>query len=219
MGHGCFTLLCWFCYTTKWISHVWTYTLALSDLPCVPLPTPRSPQSTELSSLHRAAGSHQLSHTWRCTQANTCLPIHHLPPTHTCPHICVLCLHLFSCPVSRFICIICQQRMRWLMASRTLWRWVWVNSRSWWRTGRPGELRFMGLQRVGHDWAAELNWTDVLKCEIVFSSWLTSLCITESRSIHISTNDPLWSLLFLSNSPSLLWSQHYLIYNITTPTF
>ena len=105
------------------------------------------------------------------------------------------------------------------MASRTLWRWVWVNSRSWWRTGSPGELRFMGLQRVGHDWAAELNWTDVLKCEIVFSSWLTSLCITDSRSIHISTNDPLWSLLFLSNSPSLLWSQHYLIYNITTPTF
>ena len=35
--------------------------------------------------------------------------------------------------------------------------WVWVNSRSWWWTGRPGVLRFMGLQRVGHDWATELN--------------------------------------------------------------
>ena len=35
--------------------------------------------------------------------------------------------------------------------------WVWVNSGSWWRTGRPCVLRFMGLQRVGHDWATELN--------------------------------------------------------------
>ena len=46
------------------------------------------------------------------------------------------------------------------MASPTRWTWVWVNSRSWWWTGRPGVLRFMGSQRVGHDWATELNWTD-----------------------------------------------------------
>ena len=45
------------------------------------------------------------------------------------------------------------------MASQTRWMWVWVNSRSWWWTGRPGMLRFMGSQRVGHDWATELNWT------------------------------------------------------------
>ena len=45
------------------------------------------------------------------------------------------------------------------MASLTRWTWVWVNSRSWWWTGRPGMLRFMGSQRVGHDWATELNWT------------------------------------------------------------
>ena len=47
------------------------------------------------------------------------------------------------------------------MASPTRWAWVWVNSGSWWWTGRPGVLRFMGLQRVWHDWATELNWTDV----------------------------------------------------------
>ena len=46
------------------------------------------------------------------------------------------------------------------MASLTLWAWVWVNSRRWWWTGRPGVLLFMGSQRVGHDWATELNWTD-----------------------------------------------------------
>ena len=45
------------------------------------------------------------------------------------------------------------------MASLARWTWVWVNSRSWWWTGRPGVLRFMGSQRVRHDWATELNWT------------------------------------------------------------
>ena len=44
------------------------------------------------------------------------------------------------------------------MASQTRWTWVWVNSGSWWWTGRPGVLRFMGSQRVGHDWATALNW-------------------------------------------------------------
>ena len=48
------------------------------------------------------------------------------------------------------------------MASPTWRTWVWVNSGSWWWTGRPGMLWFMGLQRVGHDWATELNWTDGL---------------------------------------------------------
>ena len=46
------------------------------------------------------------------------------------------------------------------MASLTQWAWVWVNSGSWWWTGRPGVLRFMGSQRVGHDWVTELNWTE-----------------------------------------------------------
>ena len=46
------------------------------------------------------------------------------------------------------------------MASPTQWTWLWVNSGSWWWTGKPGVLGFMGSQRVGHDWATELNWTD-----------------------------------------------------------
>ena len=44
------------------------------------------------------------------------------------------------------------------MASLTLWAWVWVNSGSWWWTGRPGVLQSMESQRVGHDWGTELNW-------------------------------------------------------------
>ena len=47
------------------------------------------------------------------------------------------------------------------IASPTRWTSVWVNSRSWWWTGRPGVLWFMGSQRVGHDWATELNWTEL----------------------------------------------------------
>ena len=44
------------------------------------------------------------------------------------------------------------------MASLTRWTWVWVNSGSWWWTGRPGVLWFMRSQRVRHDWTIELNW-------------------------------------------------------------
>ena len=43
------------------------------------------------------------------------------------------------------------------MASPTRCTWVWVNSGCWWWTGRPGVLRFMGSQRVGHNWATELK--------------------------------------------------------------
>ena len=46
------------------------------------------------------------------------------------------------------------------MASSTQWTWVWVNSESRQWTGRPGLLQFMGSQRVGHDWATDLNRTD-----------------------------------------------------------
>ena len=45
------------------------------------------------------------------------------------------------------------------MASSTQWIWVWVDSGSWWWTGRPGMLWFMESKRVGHDWVTELNWT------------------------------------------------------------
>ena len=52
-----------------------------------------------------------------------------------------------------------RQRMRWLDGITNSRTWVWVDSGSWWWTGRPGVLWFMGSQRVGHDWATELNCT------------------------------------------------------------
>ena len=46
------------------------------------------------------------------------------------------------------------------MAPSTQWTWVWVNSGSWWWTGRPGVLQSMGSQRVRHNCETELNWTE-----------------------------------------------------------
>ena len=43
------------------------------------------------------------------------------------------------------------------MASLSQRTWVWVNSRSWWWTGRPGVLWFMGPQRLGHNWVTQLT--------------------------------------------------------------
>ena len=52
-----------------------------------------------------------------------------------------------------------------LISTIYLWTWVWVDSGSWWWTGRPGVLRFMGSQRVGHDWSTELNqWPKGIFC-------------------------------------------------------
>ena len=63
------------------------------------------------------------------------------------------------------------------MALPTWWTWVWVNSGSWWWTGRPGVLWFMGSHRVGHNWVTELNWTyflGILICMIP-SDYITQL--------------------------------------------
>ena len=58
------------------------------------------------------------------------------------------------------------------MASLTWWTWVWVNSGSWWWTGRPGVLWFMGLQRVGHDWATDLIWFYAWHSQAKLFPWL-----------------------------------------------
>ena len=48
------------------------------------------------------------------------------------------------------------------MALSIQWTWLWVNSGSSWWTGRPGVLQSMGSQRVRHNWATELNWTELM---------------------------------------------------------
>ena len=50
-----------------------------------------------------------------------------------------------------------QQKMRWLDVITNSMDMCLRSSRSWWWTGMPGMLQSMGLQRVGHNWATELN--------------------------------------------------------------
>ena len=53
-----------------------------------------------------------------------------------------------------------RQRIRLLDGIANSWTWVWVSSRSWWWTGKPGIWQSMGSQGVRHDWVTELNLTD-----------------------------------------------------------
>ena len=67
-----------------------------------------------------------------------------------------------------------RQRVRWLDGITDLWTWVWVSSRSWWWTGKPGVLQSLGSQRVRHDWATELNWIKESICRLKESPAHTS---------------------------------------------
>ena len=90
-----------------------------------------------------------------------------------------------------------RQRMSGWMISPTQWTWVWVDSGSWWWTGRPGMFQFMGLQRVGHDWATELNWLEVSKLQLT--------CLLKSAPItpaHFPLN-LYFSVLVLETSTSM----------------
>ena len=95
------------------------------------------------------------------------------------------------------------------MAFLSRWMWVCVNSWCWWWTGRPGVLRFMGSQRVGHYWRTGLNWTEhyiyshtllkLMSIESVMSSNHVILChsllLLPSVFLHISV---------FSSQPALL---------------
>ena len=81
------------------------------------------------------------------------------------------------------------------MASSTRWTWVWVDSGSWWWTGRPGVLRFLGLQRVGHDWATELNFIRAYKT-------LWNLRPIIPRTV---TTTCFFSLVILGNMQDISW--------------
>ena len=65
------------------------------------------------------------------------------------------------------------------IASPTQWTWVWVDSGSWRWTGRPDMLLFMGLQRVGHDWATELNWTELTYSRVIVLRHIVAFSYTQ----------------------------------------
>ena len=101
------------------------------------------------------------------------------------------------------------------MASPTWWTWVWVNSGSWWWTGRPGVLWFMGQQRVGRDWVNELNWTWATATSCPFPSQPQLLYVLrENNTFHITTIHNgekfiFWLLRKRFKEPKPLYSFYY----------
>ena len=83
------------------------------------------------------------------------------------------------------------------MASPTWWTWVWASSRSWWWTGKSGVLQSMGSQRVGHDWATELSWTEVPYI------WTFKLWNFKDVNVHTINVGCVWNCSF----PSISYSQ------------
>ena len=104
------------------------------------------------------------------------------------------------------------------MASRTRWTWVWVNSGRWWWTGSSGVLWFMGSQRVGHNWATELNWTELMLIKknnyphlsVVSSLACHSLAFLIAKPSQSKDQQPirvvLWSLSIMQHYYSLPWT-------------
>ena len=88
-----------------------------------------------------------------------------------------------------------RRRMRCLDGITNLMDVSLVNSGSWWWTERPGVLQFMGSQRVGHDWATNLIWSDcktqprTSQCSLFSHSgclWSKRLVIPEFHSFSSS---------------------------------
>ena len=77
------------------------------------------------------------------------------------------------------------------MASLTQWTWVWVDSRSWGWTGRPDMSQSLESQRVGHDWATELNWTELKMNIKEFFLW-----IRNHRTIKLYPREDSWRLYY-----------------------
>ena len=103
------------------------------------------------------------------------------------------------------------QRMRWLDGITDLVDMVWVNSRSWWWTGRPGVLQSMGSQIVGHDWVTELNWTEL--CAVVQSLshvWIFSAPWTTAHQPSLSITNS-WSVLKLMSIELVMPSSHLIL--------
>ena len=105
------------------------------------------------------------------------------------------------------------------MASPTRRTWVWVNSGSWWWTGSPGMPRFMGSQKVRHDWATELNWRLPLSegpslwdhgpwtqncCSVTQASWRDNLLAEVSVFYYFILSSTFSNLVFQIETSRLL---------------
>ena len=90
------------------------------------------------------------------------------------------------------------------MASPTRCTWVWVNSGSWWWTGRPGVLQVMGSQRVAHNWVTELNIMTKALFQPALLSWYPSVLLHRLKTSYFKKGGQCgWSNMLLF--PSLHW--------------
>ena len=108
------------------------------------------------------------------------------------------------------------------MASPTQRTWVWVNSRSWWWTGRPGMLQSMGSQRVGHDWVAELMLSVTQSqhpADTLLSPELPVLSIPNTTVLQDEIHNRAALLLFFINltDRKIVRAPGYLLYCCTCP--
>ena len=102
------------------------------------------------------------------------------------------------------------------MASPTRWTWVWVNSGSWWWTGRPGVLWFMGLQRVGHDWVTELKGGILIVCPA------SPMCTCSTQWLVLPKVKPssrtLVSVHWMNKGPTFGWDGHRWLNSFLKPS-
>ena len=88
-----------------------------------------------------------------------------------------------------------RERDGWV-ASPPQWTWVWVSSRRWWRTGKPGMLQSMGSQRVKHDWVTKQQLVMVVIAQIC-----TKVKTHGPIHIHTQTQRLLtWSYFLMKSS-------------------
>ena len=93
--------------------------------------------------------------------------------------------------ISSPLCLLTLQPQLWLSESLYTYR-VWVNSGNWWWTGRPGVVQFMGSQRIGHDWATELNWTESIQIQYAKHTILVDLIVSGSQWLKLHIVTCLW---------------------------
>ena len=95
------------------------------------------------------------------------------------------------------------------MASPTQWTWVWVNSGSWWGTGRTSALQSVGSQRVGHDWVTELNWILYPPMGIITMSCRKSVvsCNTQNAVFSLVFPELCFSVISSRETKWFSWSE------------
>ena len=106
------------------------------------------------------------------------------------------------------------------MASPTLWTWIWVNSGSWWWTGRPSVLWFMG--RKESDMTEQLNWTELMsfweedhRDKMLFSSNYFKTAYYQHDLWQLTLTLITWLRLYLSgfSAAKLLFPHLFILYS------